>query len=65
MTVEMATISVGAHVELFKRDEATGKQMLVHTSRGCSACGQPVEGVVIPDGDGRFMHPNCRKKERA
>ena len=59
----LAGTKLGAHVELFKRDERTGKQVLVHTSRPCAVCGQPVEeGLVVPQ-DGRFVHPRCRRRE--
>lgn len=53
---------VSAHVELFKRDEQTGKQVLVSTTRPCAVCGKPVDaGIVIPlDGD-RQAHADCRR----
>jgi hypothetical protein len=63
--VEMAVpagMRLGAHVELFKRDERTGEQVLIQTTRPCAVCGRPVEGVVIPVG-GRFVHAGCRRRE--
>jgi hypothetical protein len=57
--VAMAGMKIGAHVELFKRDEITGAQVLVSTTRPCRECGEPVEGLVVPDGES-FVHPECR-----
>ena len=55
------------HVELFKRDEETGKLLLVSTSRPCEVCGQALEGLVIPrseaTGDAQ-VHPSCRERTR-
>lgn len=51
-----------AHVELFKRDERTGKQVLVHTSRPCPVCRQPIDGIepVVPASGNQQVHARCR-----
>lgn len=54
----MPGLRVGAHVELFKEDEETGDQILVHTSRPCGNCGMPLDGVVIPKGKSQ-VHAVC------
>jgi len=51
-------VRVGAHVELFHEDERTGKKLLVHTSRPCKKCGEPLYGVVILEG-GSQVHAIC------
>jgi hypothetical protein len=54
-------LKLKAHVELFKRDEATGEQILVRTSRPCAGCGQPLEDgqPVVPVGNDRQAHAHC------
>jgi hypothetical protein len=56
-------VKVGAHVEVFKDDERTGQRTLVHTSRPCARCGQPLDGVVIPKGRIQ-VHMRCPEVRR-
>lgn len=58
----MATLTIGAHYDLFKDDEDTGEKILVATSRKCESCGEPLVGPVVPvDGD-RQIHLKCKGK---
>lgn len=50
-------------MEVFKTDERTGEKILVHTSRPCAECGQPLDGVVIPKGT-RQVHAVCPPEGR-
>lgn len=54
---------LSAHVEVYKRDDETGKQVLVHTSRPCPVCAQPLDGtkLVVPAGELQ-IHADCRGK---
>lgn len=58
---------VTGHAELFKRDEHSGRMMLVSTTRPCEICGQPLEGLVIPKWEAReegqsLVHEKCRSQ---
>jgi hypothetical protein len=57
-------VKVGAHVEVFKDDERTGQRLLVHTSRPCAKCGEPLDGVVVPEGKKRQIHAVCPEVPR-
>jgi len=47
----------GVHADVFARD-ASGRQVLVSTSRPCAECGQPLTGPVVQRADKR-IHLRC------
>lgn len=61
-------MKMGGHVEVFKTDEATGKQVLVHTTRPrdvCGRCGIDLAsvGIVTATTTGTPMCPNCTRRD--
>jgi hypothetical protein len=53
-------LHIGGHVEVFFEHE--GKQHLVHTSRRCPVCLEPLTGLLTARVSGSEVHARCDKK---
>jgi hypothetical protein len=53
-------IHLDGHVDVFFEHE--GKQTLVHTSRRCPVCLDPLTGVIVRRASGGDVHAHCDRK---